>query len=270
MNKPQETESKMIRRHLKQLVGRSCKGFTLIELLVVIAILAAMLLPALAKAKAKAQQSYCVNNLKQLALGLQMYVDNFNDTYPGWASANTYGFQATDWIYWRTGASTPTLPDGTLAAANKRPILAGLGGGISTNATVNVFRCPADINDRDRIANNPPYFYSYTMTSYTLTGAYVNLGFTSIFAAGIYYPFKSPKTINPSNKIVLAEEQSANSGTECSVPGAGVMNDGRWDPTTSPLTSRHSKKADMGFADGHVQQVTYKFGQILANSEPDL
>ena len=101
MNRPKEIESKMMRNHLKRLDGRGSKGFTLIELLVVIAIiaiLAAMLLPALAAAKRKAQQSYCVNNLKQLCLGLQIYVDNYNDTYPGCGFALTYGFQATDWI----------------------------------------------------------------------------------------------------------------------------------------------------------------------------
>lgn len=69
----------------------SVRGFTLIELLVVIAIiaiLAAILFPVFARARAKAQQSSCLSNVKQMGLAVQMYIQDYDETLP-FAITNT-------------------------------------------------------------------------------------------------------------------------------------------------------------------------------------
>ena len=86
---------------------RRKKGFTLIELLVVIAIigiLAAMLFPVFARAREAARRAVCLNNIKQISLGLLMYLNDYDETFPPTATDDPTGL-VTSWEQY--------LPDGT-------------------------------------------------------------------------------------------------------------------------------------------------------------
>ena len=121
---------------------RSCKasptagvsGFTLIELLVVIAIiaiLAAMLLPALAKSKLKAQQSQCLSNMKQMEICWQLYADDNQDTL-----ARNIPGDAASWINGTTG------DENNAAGATN---LAALASGLlyPYNKAYGIYKCPS-------------------------------------------------------------------------------------------------------------------------------
>jgi len=96
----------------------SHRAFTLIELLVVIAIigiLAALLLPALARAKARSQQALCLSNLKQINLGTLMYVHDNSDTIPAQTnSARPFVYFYKELVKSYVGLNSTSSPNDTL------------------------------------------------------------------------------------------------------------------------------------------------------------
>jgi prepilin-type N-terminal cleavage/methylation domain-containing protein/prepilin-type processing-associated H-X9-DG protein len=251
---------------------RAFPAFTLIELLVVIAIiaiLAAMLLPALTKAKQKAQQTYCLNSQKQLALSIIMYAGNYNDTMP--ADASRVGTHGEDWIYWQI---TGTVVNGTTYYAQQSPVLTTI------NAGTNILLCPMDINNTSRIAARlTAYDFSYSANGYQYAPTAPEV--FSTWNTGTWLPAKLNWTHNPANKIMLAEEPAwaGEIPPACLAvnPTASnfIIDDGRWVPGSgvghgNTIGIRHGGRGNANFADGHAQTVDYIFASNTNNFDPRL
>jgi prepilin-type N-terminal cleavage/methylation domain-containing protein/prepilin-type processing-associated H-X9-DG protein len=133
-------------------------GFTLIELLVVIAIiaiLAAMLLPALGKAKQKTQGIYCLNNGKQLMIAFQMYTADNRELFP----PNPDDSNITpghNWCPGDAGIGDGHEFDPNILKDQTRNLLA-----IYTSKNIGIYKCPADQRKSGRpngqTANDPAY-----------------------------------------------------------------------------------------------------------------
>ena len=280
-------------RNVGRVATRS--GFTLIELLVVIAIiaiLAAMLLPALASAKARAYRIQCASDMRQLGFGFSMFAGDHGDMLPpaGWAGG-AFQLSWDSWInkYIGGNASDADLSVGVLFAGSAPKILA----------------CPADRFPKvNWMGGTSPWF---AMRSYAMVGVGPNwgtdyqrdpaLGLPSLdqpgrLSVGIYWQaasasapnwdapgYKTTAVRDPSGTLLLCEntsgQQCAGNIWTCICLGpqyGGANSDQLYqlgnasataqDPNSSSsvnqgllLYKSHKNRFDYEFIDGHVESL---------------
>jgi prepilin-type N-terminal cleavage/methylation domain-containing protein/prepilin-type processing-associated H-X9-DG protein len=247
----------MTRNIFSKIPIKRTSGFTLIELLVVIAIigiLAAMLLPALNRAKAKGVQTTCLNNLRQLQTAWTMYLGDHNNVMPEnkMTGVGLLGCLSTS-NSWVTGN----------AQASADPALICQGSLYSYTPNVAVYHCPADRSSV--FDSSTPRTRSYSMDAYLDGG----------LDARIYGGYL------PGNVIGFADLRPSPSGIfvfidECEA----IIDDGVFLLYTQPAdfwqngpSHRHSQGANLSFADGHCEHWKWLYskdiethGQTAANA----
>jgi len=260
----------------QQKTKRGKSGFTLIELLVVIAIiaiLAAMLLPALSKAKMRATGTSCLNNLKQLTLAAQIYAtDNQDYIVP---NIITNGYSLTSGVAWVDGDVSGR--SGLTGITNVADIINSLL--YTDDKTPANYTCPADkvtvagMNGANRVRS---YSLNCMMGNNGDPGGQNNQDHV-----GIKENLKFTSVLNPdpTSASFFIDEQGGNTSATTSIDDGYYAIDysaigGTW---RNVPASRHGNHGQFSFADGHVSIMKWlepttqnlKGLNAISNQRPD-
>ncbi len=222
------------------------RGFTLVELLVVIAIiaiLAALLLPALGKAKAQAQQIQCVSNHKQLALTWTLYQDDHGGGLPSNVRGAPPPGRGLNWVESTVHGATPGFVTTNAIVDPKRASFAPY---LTTHA---IYKCPAE-RTVYRVGNRRvPKLRSYSMNDYLNGGAEQ---FAPIAPVTFYK--RASQLIKPAELFVFIDvEPLSICYTPFEIPVSNTQG-----YFTAPGALHGRKSGVLSFADGHSESHRWK------------